>query len=104
MYNMPTQTAFRFLVFYEDDIWYAVALEFGVVVDAVSPDAAFFSLLDAIRGVVSLQSDPKYAGSTFYRPEIDPKYERMWQEHQARGANPIQSPYQISMSGIRQVA
>jgi hypothetical protein len=104
MVNTPTQAAVRFLVFKEEGSWYAVALELGIVVDDDSPDAAFSSLLDAIRGVISLESDPKYQGSTFYRPEIDPEYERMWQEHQERGANPIQSPYQISMSGIRQVA
>lgn len=104
MITAPAQTAFRFLVFYEDDTWYATALELGIVVDAETPDTAFSSLIEAIDGILSLESDPKYEGSTFFTPEIDPEYEQMWQLHQKYKGKAIQSPYQISMSGIRQVA
>lgn len=103
MTNTPAQTAIRYLVFKEDNAWYAVALELGIVVDGETPEETLLSLFEAINGVIAVQVDPKYTGKTFYQPEIDPEYEALWEQAQA-GKRPIKSPYQIYTTGLRQVA
>lgn len=98
----PTSThrSIRYIVYEEDDAWFAVALELGIVVDGPDPEVALFSLFEAINGVLEVQSAPQYEGKTFYTPPIDPEYEKMWRTVQ----DAIQSPYNVYVSGLRQVA
>jgi hypothetical protein len=99
MHYTPAQTAIRYLVFKDDGVWYASALELGTVVDEETPEKALLSLIDAIKGVMEVQNDPEYAEKTFYTPPIDPEHEIMWREGQATIA-PVESPFQIYTTGL----
>lgn len=94
-----TNNSIRYIVFFDDGVWYAAALELGVVVDADQPEEAFLSLTDAIKGVMKARADSKYEGKTFYTPPIDPEHESLWQQAQSANTG-IASPYQIFSTGL----
>ena len=103
MYNTPTHTAIRYIVFKEEGTWYAVALDLGIVFDGETPDGTLINLFKAIDDLIELQSEPQFEGKSFHVPEIDPEYEAMWNQAVA-GDRLIESPYQIYTTGLRQVA
>ncbi len=57
--NTIQKGSFRTIVFKEDDVWYGVALEFNLVVDADDPQIALFKLFDAATGYVETVAKSK---------------------------------------------
>ena len=98
-----THDTIRYIVFKEEDTWYAVALELGIVVDGGDPEVALFSLFDAISGVLEIENKPEFKGKRFHTPEVDPEYEAIWNQG-AEGKGAVKSPLQIYTTGLRQVA
>ncbi len=99
--NTPYKGKFRYIVFKEENTWYAVALEFNIVESADDEKLAFFGLLQAVDGY--LESAKKIKGSKydFLNQDSDPEYEKLWKNLQSN--KPIKSPYQIGMYGVSRV-
>lgn len=79
--NTPQKGSVRYLVFKDDDIFFGVALEFNIVVEAAHPTEALLLLHEAAMGYL------ESARKTKARPHVlnqkpDPEYERMWQAYQ----------------------
>ena len=67
----------RCLVFREDDVWYAVGLEFNIVDTGDTAQEALLMLLEAARGYVESARKIK-ARSGILNQKTDPEYEAMW--------------------------
>jgi len=68
----------RYLVFKEDDCWYAVGLEFNIVETGDTPQEAMLLLFEALTGY--LESAKKFkARPNILNQKTDPEYERMWE-------------------------
>ncbi|OHB23278.1 MAG: hypothetical protein A3J67_04275 [Parcubacteria group bacterium RIFCSPHIGHO2_02_FULL_48_10b] len=50
--NTVRKGRYRYIIFNDGDIWYGVALEFNLVIDADSPERAYVELHDAVRSYV----------------------------------------------------
>lgn len=50
--NTPTQGRFRYIIFHDHGTWYGVALEFNLVVDADTREAAYDQLLGAAQSYI----------------------------------------------------
>ncbi len=79
----------------EDDTWYAVGLEFNIVVEGDSPEVAYFNLQEAIAGYVESLNKSKIGGlrtDHLLNQKPDSDYENLWTI--LNGNKPIPSPYQ----------
>lgn len=79
--NTLHRRSVRYLVFKDGDVFFGVALEFNIVVEAAHPTEALLLLHEAAMGYL------ESARKTKARPHIlnqktDLEYERMWQAHQ----------------------
>jgi len=50
--STPSQGQVRYIVFNDQDIWYAAGLEFNIVESANDPRTALLNLFDALQGFV----------------------------------------------------
>ena len=99
--NTPEKGQFRYIVFKEGDVWYAVALEFNIVESADDDKIALFNLFQAANGYI--QASGKVRGSR-HQPLnqiADSEYEKLWNDIHSNA--PIKSPYQIGTYGIHLV-
>lgn len=90
----------RNIVFKEDNTWYAVGLEFNLVIEADTPEMAFFNLQEAIIGYLESLRNSKIGGlrtEPILNQTTDPEYENLWQS--LENNKPIPSPYQIHSFG-----
>ena len=81
--NTLQKGSVRYLVFRDGDMFFAVALEFNIVVEGAHPMEALLLLHEAVLGYLEAARKVKM------RPHIlnqksDPEYEKMWQEYQDR--------------------
>lgn len=98
--NTLQKGSVRYVIFKEKDIFFGVALEFNVVVEAASQIEAIVLLNEAVQGY--LESARKFK----LRPQVlnqtvEPEYEQMWREVQERGirktsTQSTKSPYVLS--------
>ncbi|MEK7568536.1 MAG: hypothetical protein AAB497_00285 [Patescibacteria group bacterium] len=96
--NTLQKGSVRYVVFKERDVFFGVALEFNVIVEAASQIEAIVLLNEAVQGY--LESARKFK----LRPHvlnqaIEPEYEQMWQSVQGVGkrvARATKSPYVLS--------
>lgn len=77
MKNTLQKGSVRYVVFREDDIWYAAALEFNIVESGTTPQEAMFLLFEAMHGYVET------AKKIHIRPHVlnqsvDKEYEQIW--------------------------
>jgi len=75
--NTTQKGSVRYIVFKEGDVWYAVGLEFNIVVEGDDPREVMLSLFGALSGYV--QSARKIKT----RPHVlnqkpDDEYEKLW--------------------------
>lgn len=99
--NTPKTGKVRYISFKEKDIWYAVALEFNIVVTGDDEGIALFNLFDAMAGYVEAVS--KIKGSKDYYPlnqEADPEYEIMWNKKDEKVKKGVKSPF-VSNYGVK---
>jgi hypothetical protein len=99
--NTPKKGKFRYIVFQDDNVWYAVALEFNIVESSDDPKLAFFNLLQAVDGYI--ESSKKILGSRyqFLNQVSDKEYTDLW--YDLNSSEPVKSPYPISMYGYSNV-
>ena len=97
------QNAIRYIVFKEDEVWYAVALEFSVVVDAETPEEALLCLFEAITLVLEEKEEAEREGKKLFIPAPNPEYENLWIQFTDQ-SGPSQSPYKIYTAGLRRFA
>ena len=96
--NTPEKSNVRYIVFKDDDTWYAVALEFNIVESGDDPKIAMFNLFEAVTGYV--ESCQKIKGSRYssLNQKADSEYEKLWAIIKD-GKSKIVSPYQIYSYG-----
>jgi hypothetical protein len=105
MRNSIQKGKVRYIVFKEGSTWYAAALEFNIVEEAETPQAALFYLLEAIRGYVKSAKKIKGRMHLALNQKPDAEYEKMWKAAEAQKRDhPIKSPYQIYAHGAQQLA
>ena len=100
MKNTLNKGQVRNIIFKEDDTWYAVGLEFNIVVEGDTPDVAAFNHQEAIVGYIESLKNSKVGGlrtEGILNQAADPEYEDLWQKLESN--KPIPSPYQIHSFG-----
>ena len=105
MKNTLKQGSVRTIIFKEDNIWYAVGLEFNIVSSGDTAEIAAFTLDEAIKGYVeSLTSNPLggLRAESLLNQEADPEYEALWKKLESNEF--IESPYQIHSFGRTLIA
>ena len=79
--NTLQKGSVRYIVFKENNVWYAVGLEFNIVESGDTPQEAILLLSEALSGYVEsakkIKSRPNILNQT-----IDREYETMWQNSQ----------------------
>ena len=71
----------RYIVFKEDGIWYAVAMEFNIVEAGDSPQEAMVLLMEAVMGYVETAQKMKTQPHVLNQAP-DSEYERMWKHRE----------------------
>ena len=79
--NTLQKGSVRYVVFKENDIWYAAGLEFNIVESGDTPQEAILLLFEALSGYVEsakkIKSRPNILNQT-----TNDEYETMWQNSQ----------------------
>ncbi len=95
----------RTIIFKEENTWYGVALEFNIVVEGDTYEAANFDLLEAIRGYVDslkkIKGFRSHAINSSLNQLADQEYENIWDKLQAN--KPVPSPIQVKSFGFMRV-
>lgn len=97
--NTLQKGSVRYVVFQEQNAWYAAALEFNIVVSGDDPQEVLILLLQAINGYV------KSARKAKAQPHIlnqipEPEYERLWKANEIlRQSTQEKKPVNIYSSG-----
>ncbi len=100
--NTVQKGSFRYLVFKEDNIWYAVALEFNLVVSAKNSVEAFSELIEASKGYIEAVKEANFR--PFPLNQVPAKeYEDMWKVANSEKKTSIKSPYLIFNYGISKI-
>ena len=99
--NTPQKGHVRYIVFKENDTWYASALEFNIVESADDPKIALINLFDAIEGYVESCRKIKGVRVSPLNQKTDPEYEKLWSI--ITSPKKIKSPFQINTFGMTKV-
>ena len=75
--NTLQRGSVRVLVFREDDVWYAAALEFNIVEAGDTPNEALVLLFEAVRGYLESAKKIK-ARPNILNQSVDREYEQKW--------------------------
>lgn len=96
--NTANKGFVRYIVFKEKDGWFAVGLEFNIVISAETAELALFELFEAIGGYV--ESFRKLRGVRLHalNQKTDPEYESLWNELR-KAKQPVKSPYFVYAFG-----
>jgi len=90
----------RFIIFREDDEWYGIALEFGVVVTENTPEAVYASLATASKGYLDSVKEGNlrpFRAKPLLNKDANSEYEQLWGNFQEK--KDIPSPIKISLVG-----
>lgn len=79
--NTLQKSLVRYIVFKENNIWYAAGLEFNIVESGDTPQEAILLLLEALSGYVESAQKIK-ARPNILNQTTDYEYETMWQNSQ----------------------
>lgn len=108
MKNTLKNGAYRWMIFKEENTWYGVALEFGIVVDGEDPRLVEIELQEAVLGY--LESAKKLTKG-FREDQInsllnltpEPEYEDKWAEAQSTITQPRKESIPSPLSDIYKV-
>ena len=81
--NTVQRGSIRYIVFKENDAWYAAGLEFNIVESGSTPQEALLLLMEATVGYVESAKKIK-ARPSILNQKTDPEYEKMWANRQTR--------------------
>ncbi len=96
--NTPKKGRVRYIVFKEDDTWYAAGLEFNMVESADDPRIALNNLLDAMAGYIESCKKVRGARVSPLNQKTDPEYEKLWSI--ASSPKRVKSPFLINTFGV----
>ena len=99
--NTPQKGTVRYIVFKDQDTWYAAGLEFNIVESGDDPRIALLNLFDALEGYVESIRKVKGARVSPLNQKTDPEYEKLWSIVTA--PKKIRSPFEINTYGITAV-
>lgn len=99
--NTVQKGSVRYIVFKEDDMWYAVGLEFNIVEQADDPQIALFNLFEAMKGYVEAFKATGGARPHALNQKASPEYEDLWQKLNSN--KEIPSPYIIDTFGEKKL-
>lgn len=77
--NTIQKGSVRYIVFKEDEDWYAVGLEFNIVESGTTPQEALLLLFEALQGYIELAQKVK-ARPAVLNQKVDPEYEKMFDQ------------------------
>ena len=101
--NTVDKGSVRYIVFKEDDTWYAVGLEFNIVEEGEDPNLAMYNLFEAMNGYVNTAR--KVKARPFALNQVpDEEYEQMWNGLIKRKKNAALKNKEIVNFGERLVA
>ena len=98
--NSIQKGSVRYIVFKEEDTFYAVGLEFNILVDGPTKETALFLLFDAMRGYVESAKKANLRPSVLNQT-TEKEYEDLW--NRLNSNKPIPSPYQVFTFGTQLV-
>lgn len=78
--NTLQKGSVRVLVFHEERMWYAVALEFNIVEAGDTPQEAMVLLFEAVQGYVESAKKIK-ARPVILNQRVDKEYDTKWDEN-----------------------
>ncbi|MEK7624120.1 MAG: hypothetical protein AAB404_00090 [Patescibacteria group bacterium] len=81
--NTLQKGSVRYLIFKDKDVFFGVALEFNVIVEAASQIEALVLLDEATQGFLESARKIKLRPSVLNQ-KPDSEYEKMWEEYQDR--------------------
>ena len=97
--NTLEKGSYRHIVFQDGKTWYAVALEFNLVVSAAEPVVALVELYEAVAGY--LESVKKSKSRPFaLNQRADKEYEELWKALTGKKTANVKSPYNIYNYGV----
>lgn len=94
--NKLALRSIRHIVFKEDGIWYAVALELNIVESGDDPREALILLFEAVKGYVTSAFKNNLSADVLNQTP-DGEYETLWRKLQAHMQIP--SPYTVFTHG-----
>lgn len=94
--NTVEKGKFRYIVFQDEGMFYAVAIELNIVVDGTDPTRVLTDLFDTVSGYVDAVKKSNSRPFALNQ-EVDPEYEEMWKNLESK--TPKVSPYKIYSSG-----
>jgi len=77
--NTLQKGSIRYIVFKDEDVWYAVALEFNLIESGDEPREALLSLFEAINGYIKTARKVK-ARTCVLNQKTDKEYETLWKD------------------------
>jgi hypothetical protein len=96
--NTANKGYVRYIVFKEDNEWYAVGLEFNIVISAETAELALFQLFEAIQGYIESFRKLRGVRPHTLNQKTNPEYESLWGELK-KAKQPIKSPYSVYTFG-----
>jgi len=81
--NTLQRGSVRYIVFKEDDTWYAVGLEFNIVESGSTPQEAMLLLFEALSGYVESARKAKLRPIVLNQ-KTDSEYEKLWADIEAK--------------------
>jgi hypothetical protein len=91
----------RYIVFKDQNTWYAAGLEFNIVEAGEDARIALLNLFDAIQGFVEACRKIKGSRLAPLNQKTDPEYEKLWKI--ATAPRKVRSPFEISTYGVQTV-
>lgn len=77
--NTLQKGSIRYIVFKDEGVWYAVALEFNLIESGDEPREALLSLFEAINGYIKTARKVK-ARTCILNQKTDKEYETLWKD------------------------
>ncbi len=93
--NTLEKGSVRYVVFKENNVWYAVGLEFNIVESGDTPQESLLLLFEALIGYIEAARKIKF--KNVLNQEIDPEYEKMLINNKSK------KPFLIGSLDINQI-
>lgn len=100
--NTLQKGSVRYIVFHENEKWYAVGLEFNVVEVGDSPQEATLLLYEALAGYVEAARKIK-ARPAILNQKSDPEYEEMWDGSQKQNSKKAEKIFSSGRLNIKEM-
>ena len=100
--NTLQKGSVRYIIFRENEAWYAAGLEFNIVESGSTPLEANMLLIEALSGYVESAKKIK-SRPNILNQKVDHEYEQMWQNIQNNKSEQIKNVYSSGQFNMNQV-